>query len=236
MKLKIRPQECLKMTLESLKLDYLDLYLIHWPVAHHKDIIFPREAQGLVSLKEIPLEQTWSGMEKVQQLGLTKHIGVSNFSSEKISHINATATQKIEVNQIELHPLLQQEELLYFCKKENIIVTAYSPLGSRDRIAQMKAENEPDLFEIPVIKKIANNHSCTPAQILIAWAINRDTVVIPKSTNEARLAQNLEASEINLSEDEMNEIQNLDKHYRYVTGEFFALPGSDYTVGGLWDE
>ncbi|SMD33021.1 alcohol dehydrogenase (NADP+) [Reichenbachiella faecimaris] len=228
--------ECLKITLKSLQLDYLDLYLVHWPVAHHKDVIFPQDGSGLVSLSEISLEETWRGMEKVKAAGLAKHIGVSNFSAKKIKQINDSATHKIEVNQVELHPLLQQKDLLAFCKEENIIVTAYSPLGSRDRAVQMKAENEPDLFEIPTIQKIAENHDCSPAQVLIAWAVNRETAVIPKSTHEARLKQNLEAANLSLSKDEMNEISVLDKHFRYVTGGFFALPGSDYTLANLWDE
>lgn len=229
-------KECLDMTLNALQLDYLDLYLIHWPVAQKKDVIFPQEGSGLVSLSEISLEETWRGMEAIQSAGLAKHIGVSNFSAKKIAQINASASQKVEVNQVELHPLLQQKELLEFCKKENVIVTAYSPLGSRDRAIQMKAENEPDMFEIPAVKSIAKNHNCSPAQVLIAWAINRDTVVIPKSTNEARLRQNLKAASILLTTEEMNEISKLDEHFRYVTGGFFALPGSDYTIANLWDE
>ncbi|WP_422360216.1 aldo/keto reductase [Reichenbachiella sp.] len=229
-------KECLNVTLKALQLDYLDLYLVHWPVAHKKDVIFPQDGNSLVSLRDIPLEETWKGMEEVQKAGLVKHIGVANFSAKKIAQVNQSASQRIEVNQVELHPLLQQKDLLDFCRKEEVILTAYSPLGSRDRIPQMKAEDEPDLFEIPTVKAIAENHNCSPAQVLVAWAINRDTVVIPKSTNEARLKQNLKAANIQLSTDEMNKISNLDKHFRYVTGAFFALPGSDYTLANLWDE
>ncbi|MEP3387893.1 MAG: aldo/keto reductase [Reichenbachiella sp.] len=229
-------KECLDITLKALQLDYLDLYLIHWPVAHQKDVIFPQEGSGLISLNKIPLEETWAGMEEVKEARLAKHIGVSNFSAKKIAQVNQSASQKIEVNQVELHPMLQQKDLLDFCKKEQVVLTAYSPLGSRDRIPQMKAEDEPDMFEIPAIKAIAENHNCSPAQVLIAWAVNRDTVVIPKSTNESRLKQNLEAANIKLSVDEMNQINQLDRHFRYVTGAFFALPGSDYTLANLWDE
>ncbi|MEO9806612.1 MAG: aldo/keto reductase [Reichenbachiella sp.] len=229
-------RECLQITLKALQLEYLDLYLIHWPVAQQKDVIFPEDGSGLISLSEITLEETWRGMEEVLSEKLTRHIGVSNFSTKKIDRVNQTAKHKIEVNQVELHPLLQQKELLEYCNEENIIVTAYSPLGSRDRIAQMKADDEPDLFKIPEIVDIGKEHNCSPAQVLIAWAINRDTVVIPKSTNEARLRQNFEAADIKLSLEEMSQIDQLDKHYRYVTGAFFALPGSDYTVANLWDE
>lgn len=229
-------QECLKITLKSLQLEYLDLYLVHWPVAHQKDVIFPQDGTGLISLEAISLHETWSGMEDVKAAGLTRHIGVSNFSVKKMEAVNQSADQKIEVNQVEMHPLLQQKELLAYCKQNDIIVTAYSPLGSRDRALQMKADNEPDMFEIPIVKQISETHGCSPAQVLIAWAVNRDTVVIPKSTNEGRLKQNLEASSIQLSQEEMSQINQLDKHFRYVTGAFFALPGSDYTLSNLWDE
>jgi len=229
-------KECLNITLQSLQLDYLDLYLVHWPVAQKKEVIFPQDSSDLISLSEIPLEETWKGMEEVRHAGLARHIGVSNFSTKKMAQVNESASQKIEVNQVELHPLLQQNGLLEFCRKENIVVTAYSPLGSRDRAPELKAENEPDMFVFPVIRKIADTHNCSPAQVLVAWAIHRDTVVIPKSTNEDRLKQNLEAVNITLSSVEMKEINTLNKHFRYVTGAFFALPESDYTVSGLWDE
>ncbi|MEO9964659.1 MAG: aldo/keto reductase [Reichenbachiella sp.] len=229
-------EECLRITLESLQLDYLDLYLVHWPVAQRKDAIFPQDGADLVSLTEISLEETWRGMEGVLNANLTRHIGVSNFSKAKIEWVNQSAQNKIEVNQVEMHPLLQQSELLEYCLKEDIIVTAYSPLGSRDRAAEMKAENEPDMFEIPEVIEIAKKHDCSVAQVLLAWAVNRDTVVIPKSTNEGRLRQNLEAAEMKLSAEEMTTINQLDRHFRYVNGAFFTLPGSDYTIAKLWDE
>jgi alcohol dehydrogenase (NADP+) len=228
--------EAIQGSLKAFGLDYLDLYLIHWPVAQKKDVIFPADAEGLMSLSERPLQTTWEGMEKAVEMGLARHIGVSNFSAKKLAHINQTAKIKIEVNQVELHPLLQQKKLLTFCKDNDIVLTAYSPLGSRDRIPQMKAENEPDMFENEKIISIAEAHSSSPAQILIAWAINRGTVVIPKSTNKERLQQNIDAAVIQLSAQEIEEINALDKHFRYVTGAFFALPKSDYTLNSLWDE
>ena len=140
------------------------------------------------------------------------------------------------MNQIELHPLLQQKGMVDFCSTHRIGLTAYSPLGSRDRSAALKKNEEPDLFKNEAIVEIAEAHGCSPAQILIAWAINRGTAVIPKSTNPDRLKQNLEAAEIALSSEEMDKIAQLDQHYRYLDGSFWVTEGNPYTQKSIWDE
>ena len=225
----------LHKTLKDLQLDYLDLYLIHWPVVINDDLVFPETGADLVSLEDTPLAVTWEGMQECQLLGLAKHIGVSNFSVAKLKGL-ANAKQKPEMNQVELHPLLQQKDLLEYCQQEGILITAYSPLGSPDRIPEIKADDEPNLFINPVITEIADAHGVSSAQVLIRWAIARGTAVIPKSVNPGRLKQNLEANAIELSEAEMDKIAALDKHYRYVKGQFWAVEGSPYSVQGLWDE
>lgn len=139
-----------------------------------------------------------------------------------------------EMNQVELHPFLQQDSLLDFSKKNNIHLTAYSPLGSGDRIKEMKAENEPSLLEEPVIKKIAEKHSATPGQILISWSVERGTAVIPKSTSKGHIISNLESEKIHLDSQDMEEITKLDRHFRYVTGEFFVTKGNPYE--NIYDE
>lgn len=226
----------LKSTLSDLQLDYLDLYLVHWPVALQPDIIFPEKGEDMVSLSKLPITDTWKGMEAALAEGLTRHIGVCNFSIKKLEALSAVANQKPEMNQIELHPFLQQNTMLKYCKKEGIHLTAYSPLGSPDRIAQMKADNEPSLLNNQVISAIAGKHGCSTAQILIAWALERGTSVIPKSVNPGRIKQNFEAAAIALNTEDMTQIATLDKHFRYVNGGFWALPGSTYTVANLWDE
>ena len=122
----------LKKTLADLRLDYLNLYLIHWPVATKPDVVFPRKADDFFSLAEMPLSETWAGMEDCVERGLVKHIGVSNFSINKIEELSNSKTRP-EVNQIELHPYLQQDDMLSYCSTTNIHLTAYSPLGSIDR-------------------------------------------------------------------------------------------------------
>ena len=226
----------LQKTLSDLQLDYLDLYLVHWPVAFKEDVVFPSEGSEMVPLEDLPITETWAGMAEAKAQGLAKHIGVSNFSTNKLQQLIDSGIAKPEMNQIELHPLLQQKDMLAFCEEQGIHLTAYSPLGSRDRSADMKANDEPDMFELEIIKEIAAAHGKSPAQILLAWAVNRGTAVIPKSTNPDRLRQNHQSAKITLSDEEMERIASLDKHYRYVKGDFFALPESGYTVQSLWDE
>lgn len=219
----------LKETLSDLQLDYLDLYLMHWPVAFKPEVNgFPDGPDEFLSLDEVPLIETWNAMIDAQKQGLVKHIGVSNFSSEKLQHLIAQTDYIPEMNQVELHPYLQQNELLEFCSKNSINVTGYSPLGSGDRPDQMKADDEPSLLENPVIKKIAKKHGASAGQILIKWSEQRGTAVIPKSTNEGRIKENLKSAGYQLDEEDMKNIADLDKHFRYVTGKFFEVEGNSY--------
>ncbi|MEZ5003734.1 MAG: aldo/keto reductase [Chitinophagales bacterium] len=223
-------------TLKDLQLDYLDLYLIHWPIAFHDGVTYPKSGSDFISLDDIPIAETWQGMETVAQQGLTRHIGVSNFSIKKIKDLLTTASIRPEVNQLELHPLLQQNDMMDYCDQENIYLTAYSPLGSMDRNPAFKAADEPNLFEHPVIVEIARAHQCSTAQVLIRWAMQRGTAVIPKSVNANRIRQNFETYQIQLSEEAMDQIAALDKHYRFLNGGIWAQPGSSYTLANLWDE
>ena len=229
-------EPALETTLANLGLEALDLYLVHWPVALRKGASFPLEAADMISLDELPLAATWSAMEALAASGRCKHIGVSNCSVAKLEALVASAARPPEVNQIEMHPYLQQPAMLDYCKANNIALTAYSPLGSPDRPATLLEQGEPVLLEDPTIGAIAKRHSASPAQVLISWAIERGTSVIPKSVNPERLAQNFAASELSLTEAEMAEIGALDRHRRYVSGAFWAVEGSSYSLASLWDE
>ncbi len=225
----------LKQTLSDLQLDYLDLYLIHWPVAFKPEVKgAPENDDEFLSLDEVPIIETWEAMLEAKKQGLVKHVGVSNFSIKKLKDLMQKTDDNPEMNQIELHPYLQQKEMLEFCKDNNIHLTAYSPLGSGDRSDDMKADNEPSLLENDTIKSIAEKHNASPGQILIKWAENRGTAVIPKSTNEGRIEENLKSAEIQLDEDDLKQIADLDRHFRYVTGEFFVTEGNSYE--NIYDE
>ena len=219
----------LKKTLNDLNLDYLDLYLMHWPVAFQPEIdTFPEHDAGFKPLEEVPVIETWEAMLEAKSQNLVKHIGVSNFSAKKLNDLISKTDQNPEMNQVELHPFLQQTDLLEFCRSHKIHVTAYSPLGSGDRSAAFKADDEPSLLDKEVINELADTHDATPAQILIAWSVNRGTAVIPKSTNPGRIKENLASAEIELSGEEMNTISQLDDHYRFIDASFFETEGNSY--------
>jgi len=228
----VRP--ALQETLNDLQLDTLDLYLVHWPVAIERGLGMPESPSDFIPPTEVPLTDTWEAMESLAEEGLVQHIGVSNFSVEKLRALRAEASLPPEMNQIELHPYLQQPDMLAFANEQNIHLTAYSPLGSLDRPDSMKADDEPILLEDPTIEEIADRHDASPAQVLISWALHRGTAVIPKSTTPAHIKDNLAARNLELTDEDMEAIANLDRHRRYLSGEGWMIEGSPYT--NIWDE
>lgn len=230
----VRP--ALESTLRDLQLDYLDLYLMHWPIAHRPGVPRPEDGAGFLPLSEAPLSDTWTAMKACQDAGLCRNIGVSNFSIRKLQELIDTTGVVPAVNQVEMHPRLAQTELKAFCAEKGIVMTAYSPLGSGDRPDTMRQQEEPALLTDPIVGDIASRHGVLPGSVLIAWGIKRDTVVIPKSSNSGRMKSNLEAAMLPLTEVDMQELEKLDCHHRYVDGTFWEVPGSGYTVAGLWDE
>lgn len=230
----VRP--ALEDSLRRLRLEYVDLYLMHWPLALKPGVGFPKSADDMVDPGELPFTETWGAMEALVDAGLVRHIGVSNFSARKLQRLIDDSNIKPAMDQIELHPYLQQNELLDFCGGHGVHVTAYSPLGSGDRASGMKADDEPVLLRDPVVAEIARRHDSSAAQILIAWALARGTAVIPKAVKTEHIRQNLKAAGIVLTAADRAAIAGLDRHRRYITGSLWALPGSGYTIADIWDE
>lgn len=217
-------------TLNDLQLNYLDLYLIHWPVATKYDIVNPRSAADYLSLNDAPLLGTWEKMIEIKQSGLAKHIGVANFSIPNLKLLMTGSELIPEMNQVEAHPYLNQQELLEFCKQNDILFTAYSPLGSRDKSKPEKL----DLFEDRTIVELAESNNCTPAQLMLAWGIQRETIVIPKTITPSRMVENLNAEKIQLSKADMKKIDQLSRNHRFIDGSFWVLEDNSYRLNDLW--
>lgn len=228
-------EPAIKKSLKDLQLDYLDLYMIHWPIPLRPSAVLPGSAADFMPLAEAPIHDTWAGLEAAAAAGLARHLGVSNFSVKKLRDLLPHCKRKPEVNQVELHPLLQQNELVAYCTSEGIHVTAYAPLGSSDRPDFVKAPDAPVLLDNPVIGAIAEAHDRTPAQVLLAWHVQRGISTIPKSVTPARLRENLAAAELTLTEAELQRIAALDQGYRLIAGLFWAVEGTPWTLQTIWD-
>lgn len=165
----------------------------------------PIDKDGFFILEDIPLVDTWGAMEKVLATGKTKSIGVSNYNIRRLEELLAHATIVPVVNQIEAHPYLQQSELMAFCKSKNIVVQAYSPMGNNET-------NSPRAIDDPDIKDLAKQAGLDVGQLLVSWAVQRGTVVLPKSVTTSRIRTNLAVRK--LPSDIFDALSAKEKHHR----------------------
>ncbi len=176
----------------------------------------PLDENGYVLTEKVSIQETWEAMQELVSAGLVKSIGISNFNSVMLLDLLSYAKIIPAVVQIELHPYLQQQRFVNLCQRLNIAVTAYSPLGSYE---VSKTGNKPLLLEDKVIKDIAQKYNKSPAQILIRWAIQRNTIVIPKSIISEHIKINSDVFDFVLSEDDMNLVKTLDRKLHFVDPE-----------------
>ncbi|KAJ8277883.1 hypothetical protein GJAV_G00081240 [Gymnothorax javanicus] len=202
-------------TLKDLRLEYLDLYLIHWPYAFQRgDVPFPRTEDGTLLYDYIDYKLTWAAMECLVSKGLVKAIGLSNFNSRQIDDVLSIAKIKPCVLQVECHPYFAQVELLEHCRQRGLVMTAYSPLGSPDRA--WKHPDEPVLLDEPVIAALAQKYGRSPAQIILRWLTQRGVVTIPKSVSESRIKENIQVFDFTLEEEEVKNVSGLNRGWRYI--------------------
>lgn len=176
------PEQALEASLRNLKMEYVDLYLIHYPVPERRS--------------------SWPVLEKLQNSGKAKSIGVSNFTIRHLTELLATSSKVPAVNQVELHPYLYQRELLEFCQSKNIAIAAYSPLTHGAKLKDKK------------LIAIAHKYRKSPAQILIRWALQHDAIVLPKSGNPLRIAENANIFDFEISAADMQTLDDFNENLR----------------------
>ena len=214
-----------RKTLQDLGVEYLDLYLIHFPISlqfvdfetrYPPEWFFdPSAAQPKMQIDPVPLSDTWKAMEALQKKGLVKNIGICNYNSGLLHDLMAYAEIKPAMLQIESHPYLTQESLIRAAQAYSIAVTAFSPLGALSYVSlDMASENESVLQQQAVIAA-AQRLQRSPAQIVLRWGIQRGTAVIPKTINPDRLKENLALFDFELSDEEMAAISALNQNRRF---------------------
>jgi alcohol dehydrogenase (NADP+) len=224
-------------SLKDLKLDYLDLYLVHWPFPnfHAPGVgVDSRDPHARPYIHEEYLK-VWRQMERLVEMGLVKHIGTSNMTIAKLKLLLRDAKIKPACNEMELHPHFQQPEFFQFVIDNGIVPIGFCPIGSPTRPDRDKTETDTVDIQDPVILKIAQRHNVHPAVICIKWAVQHGQVPIPFSIYQNEYLSNLMCSVIDpLTDEEMQEIAGIDKNCRLIKGQVFLWEGAkDWE--DLWD-
>nr|XP_039261979.1 aldo-keto reductase family 1 member B1-like [Styela clava] len=215
-------KEGLALSLRKLKLDYLDLFLIHWPFGLTYDGKDPKRDLSSSFDESIDYVDTWKVFEEIYKSGEVKAIGISNFNLLQLSRLLDYAQVIPAIHQIEFHPYLDQEKLLNFCKSKGIAVTSFSPFASPSRPWVVKSGIK--LFDDPVLKQLAEKYKKSVGQVILRYLADRGTSVIPKSENPKRIQENLEIFDFLIDDRDLVKTKELDRHMRVVPykGAFFV--------------
>jgi diketogulonate reductase-like aldo/keto reductase len=200
-------EDAIKFSLEELQLDYIDLYLDHWPFPIFKD-------KDTGQQQNVPMHVLWSKMEELVEKRYTRSIGVSNYHVQALSNLLSFAKIKPVVDQVELHPFLIQEELVKYCETNNIRMMAYNSLG-RGLYSFQHMTEEFNLLENPLVKKLAEKYNVTPGIIALNWGISHDYIVIPSTSNPERMKENIMALNFKLTDDDLLQLDGLNCNKRF---------------------
>ncbi len=225
-------------SMRDLGLDYLDLYLIHWPFpnTHERGCTVDSRAAGAKPYIHENYMRTWRELEKLVRRGLVRSIGASNMTMPKMTRLLRDAEIKPAAVELELHPHFQQKELLGYLKREGIVPVGYCPLGSPGRPERDRTDDDSVDLDDPVIKRMAAERGVHPAEIAIMWAVTLGAAPIPFSSSAPHLYSNLRAATLApLSRDEMDAISGIDRNCRLIKGQVF-LWKENQTWHDLWDE
>nr|CAI5830163.1 unnamed protein product [Callosobruchus analis] len=210
-----RVEMMMKKSLDNLRLNYVDLYLVHFPIGTNYVEGYVSTPASQLRLENTDHVELWKKMEEQVDAGRTKAIGLSNFNQRQIERILKSARIKPACLQIEIHVAMQQKELVDFCHKHGIVVVAYSPLGSPGynnflKTVGQEGKELPNMIQNPVVKQIAEKHKKSTGQVMLRFLIQRDIVPIPKSVNPARIKQNFEVFDFKLDDEDMKKLGDLD--------------------------
>jgi alcohol dehydrogenase (NADP+) len=224
-------------TLKDLQLEYLDLYLVHWPFPnfHAPGVdVDSRDPHARPYIHEEYLK-VWRQMERLVEMGLVKHIGTSNMTIPKMKLLLRDAKIKPACNEMELHPHFQQPEFFKFVMDNGITPIGFCPIGSPTRPDRDKTETDTVDIQDPVILKIAKRLNVHPAVVCVKWAVQRGQIPIPFSIHRNEYLSNLMCSVVDsLTEEELKEIAGIDKNCRLIKGQVFLWQGAkDWQ--DLWD-
>jgi len=224
-------------SLQDLKLDYLDLYLIHWPFPNFhapKVDVTARDPHAKPYIHEAFM-RTWRQLEILVERGLTRYIGVSNMTIPKLRLVLRDAQVKPVVNEMELHPHFQQPELFDFVRANGIVPIGYSPLGSPSRPDRDRTAEDTVDIEDPAILRLAERHGIHPAAVCVKWAVQRGQIPIPFSVKRSQFESTLDAVVTKpFAEAEMTEIAGIDRNCRLIKGQVFLWKDGQ-TWEDLWD-